>query len=308
MNGIDRDFYGLCEEIQSLSELETYYRIRKCFDRVPRETQKSCMDFFNQFGYWGRLEPEKGVYEQIECKAKALHEHIGDFAWLYGRLQDYCSKKTLYAILNNWYRYDFASTAQTREYLFDDYFDLDIVRCTPQEVLVDLGAYTGDTVLSYLKNYGEDCYRKIYCYEITPKSFETLQRNLAKYERVELRRKGVSDAQGTMFLRHSTADASANALDESGGEAVEVTTLDADICEAVTLIKADIEGGEQKAVLGARNHIVSDHPKLLLSVYHNNEDLWKIPRMIDALCSEYAFHLRYRSSPIYPTEITLIAV
>ena len=151
---------------------------------VPRETQKSCMDFFNQFGYWGRLEPEKGVYEQIECKAKALHEHIGDFAWLYGRLQDYRSRKTLYAILNNWYRYDFASTAQTREYLFDDYFDLDIVRCTPQEVLVDLGAYTGDTVLSYLKNYGEDCYRKIYCYEITPKSFETLQRNLAKYERV----------------------------------------------------------------------------------------------------------------------------
>ena len=61
-------------------------------------------------------------------------------------------------------------------------------------------------------------------------------------------------------------------------------------------------------MLGARNHIVSDHPKLLLSVYHNNEDLWKIPRMIDALCSEYAFHLRYRSSPIYPTEITLIAV
>ena len=47
--------------------------------------------------------------------------------------------------------------------------------CTPEEVFVDLGAYTGDTVLSYLKNYGEDCYQRIYCYEITPETFQVLQ-------------------------------------------------------------------------------------------------------------------------------------
>ena len=45
---------------------------------------------------------------------------------------------------------------------------------------MDLGAYTGDTVLSYLKNYGEDCYQRIYCYEITPETFQVLQETLAR--------------------------------------------------------------------------------------------------------------------------------
>ena len=88
------------------------------------------------------------IRDRIELKAQALHEHLPDFVRLYGRLADYRSKKTLYAILSNWYRYDFKTTAEAREYLFDDYFDLDIVRCTSDEVVVDLGAYTGDTVTS----------------------------------------------------------------------------------------------------------------------------------------------------------------
>ena len=87
-----------------------------------------------------------------------------------------------------------------------------------------------------------------------------------------------------------------------------VTTLDEDISEPLTLIKADIEGFEQKALLGARRHIAEDHPKLLISVYHSNEDLWKIPKMIDEMAEGYDFYLRFKGSPIYPTEITLIAV
>ena len=33
-----------------------------------------------------------------------------------------------------------------------------------------------------------------------------------------------------------------------------------------------------------------------------------IPKLIDELAPGYEFHLRFRSSPIYPTEITLLAV
>lgn len=307
MNLIDRKFCELVNEIGSLTEKELYYRIRKSFDKVPYETQKSCMNFFNQFGYWGKLDIDNGVYEQIELKEIALFEHMDDFIWLYHHLSDYRSKKTLYAILNNWYQYDFATTAQTKEYLFDDYFDLDLVSCSKDEVFVDLGAYTGDTVLSYLKNYGEDCYKKIYCYEITPSTFEILKRNLEKYRDIEFRQKGVSDVEGSFSLLDNSASASANTLVQEEGD-VFVTTLDVDITEPITLLKADIEGFEQKALLGARNHIAADHPKLLISVYHNNEDLWKIPQMIYEISADYRFYLRYKSSPIYPTEITLIAI
>lgn len=111
-----------------------------------------------------------------------------------------------------------------------------------------------------------------------------------------------------MFIKENEASSSANTLGGDSGEEIGVTTLDDDIKEPISLIIADIEGFEQKAILGARKHILQDHPKLLISVYHNNEDLWKIPRMIHDISPDYQFYLRYKSSPIYPTEITLLAV
>lgn len=308
MNVIDKNFYELVSEIKSLSEKELYYRIRKSFDNVPDATKISCMNFFNQFGYWGYLDIYNGNYEEIELKEIALYNHIDDFVWVYDKLCDYRSKKTLYAILSNWYRYDFLSAAQTKENLFDDYFDLDLVKCSKDEVVVDLGAYTGDTVLSYIKNYGEDCYKKIYCYEITPDTFEILKENLKAYKNIEFRMKGVGDVVENMAIVNNQTSSSANTLAPNSAGDIQMTTLDADIDEPITLIKSDIEGFEQKAILGARNHILNDHPKLLISVYHNNEDLWKIPQMIYDISQDYKFYLRYNSSPIYPTEITLIAI
>lgn len=308
MNIADKEFYALANEIKKLSEKEIYYRIRKSFELVPASTRKSCADFFNRFGYWGKLDEEKGIYEQIELKAKAFSEHIDDFVTVYETLCDYRSKRTLFSVLNNWYRYDFNTTSRTKEYLYDDYFDLDLVKCSDEEVFVDLGAYTGDTVLSYIKNYGEDCYKKIYCYEITPSVFEKLKKNLSKYKNIEFRLKGIGDGEKEMSFTPNTFSASANTVSENGTEKINVTTLDSDITERITLIKADIEGYEQKAIIGAKKHIRDDRPKLLFSVYHNNEDLWKIPRMIHEIRKDYKFYLRYKSSPIYPTEITLIAI
>ena len=113
MNIIDREFHELVNEIKGLREKELYYKIRKAFDLIPLQTKKSCMNFFNKFNYWGKLDIDNGIYEEIELKGKALFEHINDFIWLYNRLMDYRSKKTLFAILSNWYRYDFKTTSQT---------------------------------------------------------------------------------------------------------------------------------------------------------------------------------------------------
>lgn len=42
-------------------------------------------------------------------------------------------------------------------------------------------------------------------------------------------------------------------------------SLDEDIKEPITLLKMDIEGSEQKALLGAKEHIINDSHKLLIS-------------------------------------------
>ena len=307
MNIIDKNFKNLVDEIKSISEKELYYRIRMKFDQIPLETKNSCMNFFNQFGYWGYLDIDNNNYQEIELKAEELHRHIDDFLWFYNHLEDYRSKALFYAILNNWYKYDFLETTKTKEYLYDDYFDLDLVKCDKNEVIVDLGAYVGDSILSYLKNYGDDCYKKIFCYEITPENYDILKNNLAAYPNIEFKLKGISNKTGNMKINNNSTSSSANSLISDNGD-IEVTTLDEDIKDKITLIKSDIEGFEQKAIEGAKNHIINDHHKLLISVYHSNEDLWKIPKMIHELSSDYKFYLRFNSSPIYPTEITLIAI
>ena len=307
MNQIDLKFALLMKEIRSLSEQELYYQIRLSFESIPEVTRNNMMKFFNEFLYWGSIDIENHNYEEIELKAHELKEHVDDFEELYLNLEDYRSKKLLYAILNNWVHYDFNTLNDVIEKCYDDYFDLDLIPECHHEVLVDLGAYTGDSTLSFLRNYG-DSYQKIYTYEITPKTYQILVSNLKDYPNIVCYLKGVGDKKGSMSVVNSSVDVSANTVLVHPNGDIPLVTLDEDISEAITMIKMDIEGFEQVALNGAVNHIKNDHPKLLISVYHKNEDLWKIPKMIKEIDSSYQFYLRYHGGNIYPTEITLIAI
>ena len=70
----------------------------------------------------------------------------------------------------------------------------------------------------------------------------------------------------------------------------------------------DIEGSEYEALLGSKEHIKNDKPKLLISIYHGFDDVWRIIKLIDSFNSDYKYYLRYYGGPIFPTEITLIAI
>lgn len=307
MNQIDLKFALLMNEIRSLSEQELYHQIRLSFEQIPDATRNNMMNFFNQFLYWGSMDIEHNNFEEIELKVHELKEHVDDFEDLYINLEDYRSKKLLYAILNNWVHYDFNTLSEVIEKCYDDYFDLDLIPTCNEEVFVDLGAYTGDSTISFLRNYG-DSYKKIYAYEITPETYQILVSNLKDYPNVVCYLKGVGDTRSSLSVVNSSADASANTVFVSDNGTIPMVTLDEDIGEKLTMIKADIEGFEQEALLGAINHIKNDHPKLLISVYHKNEDLWKIPKMIKEIDPTYKFYLRYHGGNVYPTEITLIAI
>ncbi len=97
-------------------------------------------------------------------------------------------------------------------------------------------------------------------------------------------------------------------MENNTGREIEIVSIDEDISEKVTLIKMDIEGAEQEALLGCKRHIQEESPKLLISVYHNNEDIWKIPRMVDEMKQDYHFYLRSNGNQEGPAEIVLFAL
>ena len=308
MNSLDKQFYNEVNEIENLLKEELFLKIKNSYNNLSKEIKNSLENYFYTFDYWGKLNETHGIYEEIQKRTNSLYHHIKDFVWLYEHLQDYRSKKVLLAILTNYYKYDFTTLHECRENNFLPYFDIDIVKTSKEENIVDVGAYIGDTIVDYLTTYGTENYKKIFCYEITEDTFNTLKNNLSHYKNIECRKKGISNTKEKMYINDNIIDASANTLTNFGTKEIETTTIDDDIDEPVTMIKMDIEGYEQKAIEGARKTIKEYHPKLLISVYHNHEDIWKIPKMIEEISPGYNFYLRYYGNNIFPTETTLIAI
>lgn len=67
----------------------------------------------------------------------------------------------------------------------------------------------------------------------------------------------------------------ANTITEEEIE-IEMVSVDEDISEKITFLKMDTEGAEQKAIMGSKNYIKNEKPKLAISIYYKNEDLRKI--------------------------------
>lgn len=308
MNTVDTLFYEITTKIKTKTKEEIFYDIQTTYNNLNDNIKESLENYFATFDYWGPLHGKNGTYDEIKNRTNSLHDHIEDIIWLYEHLQDYRSKKVLLAIIANYYNYNFTILQECRETNFPPYFDIDIVKCNKEEVIIDLGAYTGDTVLDYIKTYGINAYKKIYCYEITEDTFTILKNNLSYYKNIECRKKAISDSKVSLYINENSIDQSANTLSEYGNKEIEATTIDLDLDEKITMIKMDIEGMEQKALIGCTKTIQKYRPKLLISVYHNHEDIWKIPKMIEEIQPGYNFYLRYYGNNIFPTETTLIAI
>lgn len=307
MNYVDYNFKWLCDEINKSSEDEIFNHIKNKYLGLSPEIKDSLEKFLNNFNYWGKLDYKSDNFEEIKNRSYYLKKQLDLFIWLYDKLEDYRSKKLLFGILYNWYDYNFDVLKELMDNTYCHYFDLDIIKCE-DEVFVDVGAYNGDTTTNFINSYGTSSYKKIYCYEITDNIFDILSKNLSKYPNIECRKKAISNKKQTLKMDLNNTHDSANKLSKNGKIKIKATSLDNDISEQITMIKMDIEGEEINALKGARNHIEIDKPKLMISVYHNYEDLVRIPKLIDELNPNYHFYLRFYGTNIFPTEIVLFAV
>ena len=73
-----------------------------------------------------------------------------------------------------------------------------------------------------------------------------------------------------------------------------------------TYIKMDIEGAEKEALLGCERTINLYHPKLAISIYHNEDDLWDIPFCLMKKYPFYKYYIRHYTD--ITTETILYAV
>jgi FkbM family methyltransferase len=174
---------------------------------------------------------------------------------------------------------------------FDEqYFD-SIATLSESEVFVDCGGFDGDTVLQFCGRAKK--YRHIYMFEPSEANVEKARRRLEDVANLDVISLGVSNENGT--LSFDANGGSASAVSSTGSASINVVTLDDFIQREVTYIKMDLEGWELEALSGARRHILRDHPKLAIAVYHDSRDFWRVPEYVLSLRKDYAVYLRHYS-------------
>ena len=307
MNFIDEKFFKIIEEFEVLPKEEIEKKMVLFYKFLPSNIKKSLENFFKSYNFWGTLDEVNEDFDIFKKKAQIFKEKREDFVWLYDSVKDYKSKTVLLSILNDYYNFDLNGLNLVADKIYKHYFDLDLLPFCKNEVFVDVGAYTGDTVLDYIASYGMS-YNKIYCYEITESMVLYMKNNFSNLPNVEIRNLAVAERVGKLYLDANSTSASANRVKEAGVDAVNAVSLDEDIKEKISMIKMDIEGGEISAIKGAKEHIKNDLPKLFISVYHSNDDIITIPKLIQSYTDKYDFYLRYYGGNLYATEIVLICL
>lgn len=312
-NAYDREFLHLLQQIWQTSEAALVQGMKGVLhqwkqDANGKAVRKGFVEYFERFPLWGTLHPEQGDFDTLKRRAAVLKRHSYDFLWLYRRLDDYLSKRTLTAILLNWAVLDLNYLQKVKS-IFPDYWEPDLFPTNQDDVLVDVGAYTGDSIAQYVRVYGKG-YKRIYAYEVSPESCAAIHDTIQAQglHDVVVCNKGAGSVPGELFLSRSASDASANQLssEETSGQRVQVVPLDDDLPEPVTLLKMDIEGAEWDTLLGCQQIISQQHPKLAVCVYHGYDDLWRIPALIDSMYPDYGFYLRHYGGNLIPTEFVLL--
>lgn len=281
--------------------------VKKRLMSQPMDIIKGYNQYYQSFSsFWGTLDVENDVWEVVENRVDQLIEHLDDFIWLFNRLGDNRSRLVLNKYLQYWLSYDMKCIVEMYENNFGDYFDFDLIPSDEESVFVDLGAFNGDSITQFINAYRK--YKKIYGFEITPSTFEELKNNLEEFDNIELINKGAGDAKSIQYMIGDGTTSKIIGEQIEGSYPIEISTVDDEISEPITIIKMDIEGAEKSALLGCRRHIEEDRPKLLICVYHNNVDMWKIPQMIQDIRDDYTFYLRSNGRQHGPSEIVLFAL
>lgn len=174
------------------------------------------------------------------------------------------------------------------------YFPADIFSISPDEVVVDCGAFDGDTIRLALDSVGP-VFRAIYAIEADTISVKKLDNYVAtlpediqnKIHKIEC---AVGESRCTIkFVMGGLLTSSAG---DAGQEVACIPLDELFESKAITFIKMDIEGAEFGALQGGRRLLQRDKPILAVCVYHTQNDIWRLPLLIHQLLPEHRLFLR----------------
>ena len=248
---------------------------------------------------------EFAMYDINELNHVFTTPEISRIVTLYNLLSDEKSKEVYKAVLKFKLTEDYTYLINVKDDVKKQYFD-EVVKFSDEEVFVDCGGYTGDTIEAFLKAV-DNKFKHIYSFEPDERNFKILTKyveGLEQKDKIKAIKAGVYYKSSVFYLQGE--EMAIACTSEATDRKVEVCAIDDVVKFAPTYIKMDIETFETYALLGAMESIVKYKPKLAISIYHKFDDLWNIPLLLKQWVSEYDLYIRHYEC--YQAETVVYAI
>lgn len=188
----------------------------------------------------------------------------------------------------------------------------DAVTLKKGDVIVDCGAYTGDTAALYMERLNRNC--TVFAIEPFLLNYNAMIDRIRLNEWQEYVKPyncALGECESESFIQYNDGDfgMAINLSSDNGKrrQSIKIETLDHLFLEKkVSYIKMDIEGEECSALKGASRLILANKPRLMISAYHRIEDLWRIPEIIWDINSGYRIYAGH--APDCSTEIEFYCI
>jgi FkbM family methyltransferase len=232
-----------------------------------------------------------------------LAEHVGEIQAVYALLADDRSRHEFLAQIRWRWLLDYACLPP-HDRPADMYFPPDLMALSADEVLVDCGAFDGDSIRLFLEKTGGK-FQRIHAFEPDPGNICALTRYLSALppeiaSRIDVEPCAVGRENG--IVRFQAEGSAGSKLSGAGEVEIPCRTLDSALPGVIpTIVKMDIEGAEIDAIPGAARISAECRPILAVCAYHRCQDLWTLPGLLQAANPEYRIFLRRYAEECWET-------
>ncbi len=269
--------YSWLNDLESLRTFDWYMSYRASYSILGPLSKQLFPPPVSERAYKGAVE---GLKEKA-IKKKGVF-HVGGF---------YIKTNNIPTIADTW--------------VFNQYRIKGLIEPNQGDVVIDAGAFCGETSLWFSKLVGDT--GKVYAFEPFPKNISLLRDNISNNigtDNVKIVTKGLYNRTREYNMAGIGAVATIVKQDIEKGH-IQFTTLD-DFVESehlgkVDFIKMDIEGSETEALEGSIKTIKRFRPRLAISIYHKKDDITKIPTLIKNIEKDYNLYLRHCTPEINET-------
>ena len=180
------------------------------------------------------------------------------------------------------------------------------------DLIIDVGAFNGDSALSYLKRLNSNA--RILALEPFENNYKQLIKNINGHnlnEKIYPYNVAAGSEIGAGYLSHQANNAenprakiSSNSVQETSQIKFEtIDNLASNQANKIDFIKIDVEGFELDVLKGSQKTLTKDKPGLAIAAYHEPEHLWAIMELVDAIEGDYRFFLGHHPTAIYECEL-----